>query len=199
MLLRSIGLCCVLGIGSLASMGQMGAGDGKGPASGAAVSPAEAVDSELSLIEREMMGAVRAMPAEKFGFAPSAAIFAPGQTTEYATVRTFAQQATHVAQANYFLFMTISGLKPEVDVRGLSKLTSKDDVVNALAESFAFGHKAVATLTAANAFETVKISEPGLQTRSTLAMFAVAHAFDHYGQMVEYLRMNGIVPPASAK
>ena len=68
------------------------------------VSPAAAMDSELSLIESEMMGAVKAMPAEKFGFAPSAAIFVPGQATEFATVRTFAQQATHVAQANYFFF-----------------------------------------------------------------------------------------------
>lgn len=200
MLLKSIGLGCVLGLGSIVALGQSGAGGAPQQSSaGAVVSPAETIDSELSLIEKEMVGAVKAMPAEKFSFAPSAAIFAPSQTTEFATVRTFAQQATHVAQANYFFFMTISGLKPDVDVRGLTKLTQKDDVVNALAGSFAFGHKAVATLTAANAFETVKVPEPGLQTRSTLAMFAVAHAFDHYGQMVEYLRMNGIVPPASAK
>jgi uncharacterized damage-inducible protein DinB len=60
-------------------------------------------------------------------------------------------------------------------------------------------HKSIATLTVANAFEVVKTPEPGLQTRSTIAMFCVAHANDHYGQMVEYLRMNGIVPPGSAK
>ena len=69
----------------------------------------------------------------------------------------------------------------------------------ALAGSFAFAHKAIATLTPANSFEVVKLEEPGLFTRSTLAEFAVAHANDHYGQMVEYLRMNGLVPPASAK
>lgn len=200
MLLKSIGLGCVLGLGSIVALGQSGAADTvKGSRAGAVVSPAETINSELGLIENEMVGAVKAMPADKFGFAPSAAIFAPSQSTEFATVRTFAQQATHVAQANYFFFMTISGLKPDVDVRGITKLTQKEDVVNALAGSFAFGHKAIATLTAENAFETVKIPEPGIQTRSTLAMFAVAHAFDHYGQMVEYLRMNGIVPPASAK
>jgi uncharacterized damage-inducible protein DinB len=195
--LRMMAAICGLALGSVSAMGQ--AGSAQAPETATLVTPAATVDSELTLIEHEMMGAVKAMPAEKFGFAPSAAIFAPGQTTEFATVRTFAQQATHVAQANYFFFMTISGLKPDVDVRGLAKLTQKDDVVNALAASFAFGHKAIATLTAANAFEVVKIPEPGLQTRSTLATFAVAHAFDHYGQMVEYLRMNGIVPPASAK
>ena len=68
-----------------------------------------------------MMGAVKAMPAEKFGFAPSAAIFVPGQTTEFATVRTFAQQATHVAEANYFFYGTVSGLKPDVDVSGVGE------------------------------------------------------------------------------
>jgi uncharacterized damage-inducible protein DinB len=177
----------------------MNAGTPPGSQAASVLSPAETVDSQLSLLESEMMGAVKAMPAEKFGFAPSAAIFAPSQTTDFATVRTFAQQATHVAQANYFFFMTLSGLKPDVDVRGFAKLTSKDDVVNALAGSFAFGHKAVATLTTANAFESVKVPEPGTYSKATLATFAVAHAFDHYGQMVEYLRMNGIVPPASAK
>jgi uncharacterized damage-inducible protein DinB len=153
----------------------------------------------LSIIESEMMGAVKAMPADKFDFAPSQAIFVPGQKTEFATVRTFAEQATHVAQANYFFYSTVSGLKPDVDMQGLPKLTKKDDVVAALAGSFAFAHKAIATLTPANAFEVVKLPEPGMWTRGTLAAFGVAHAFDHYGQMVEYLRMNGIVPPASAK
>ena len=61
-------------------------------------------------------------------------------------------------------------------------------------ESFAFGHKAVATLTPANSVETVGKNK---RTRLFLATFAAAHAFDHYGQLVEYLRMNGIVPPAS--
>jgi hypothetical protein len=64
---------------------------------------------------------------------------------------------------------------------------------------FAFERKAIATLTPTNSFEVIESSEPGFQTRATLASFGVSHAFDHYGQMVEYLRMNGIMPPASAK
>jgi uncharacterized damage-inducible protein DinB len=172
---------------------------GAGPAAGATATPAASFDSQLDVIESEMMGAVKAMPAEKFDFAPSAAIFASGQKTEFEKVRTFGQQATHVAEANYFFYGVVSGLKPDVDVKGIEKLTKKDDIVAALAGSFAFGHKAMATLTVANAFEVVKSPEPGFQTRATLASFGVSHAFDHYGQMVEYLRMNGIVPPASAK
>ena len=196
--IRWMATCCLLGLGSMMAAGQAG-GTASGPAAGTIAAPGDALDSQLSIIESEMMSAVKAMPADKFDFAPSQAIFVPGQKTEFATVRTFAEQATHVAQANYFFYSTVSGLKPDVDMQGLPKLTKKDDVVAALAGSFAFAHKAIATLTPANAFEVVKLPEPGMWTRGTLAAFGVAHAFDHYGQMVEYLRMNGIVPPASAK
>jgi uncharacterized damage-inducible protein DinB len=198
MSLRLVAACGLLGWGALTAGAQMN-DTAKGPEAGSTATPAAAFDSQLKAIEWEMMGAVKAMPADKFGFAPSAAIFVPGQKTEFATVRTFAQQATHVAEANYFFYGIVSGLKPDVDVQGLEKLSSKDDVVAALAGSFAFAHRAIATLTTANSFEVVKSPEPGFQTRATLAAFGIAHANDHYGQMVEYLRMNGIVPPASAR
>ena len=191
--------CCVVGASAFVAAAQMNTSVAAGPAVGTIATPSAALDSQLNLIEMEMMGAVKAMPADKFGFAPSAAIFVPTQKTEFATVRTFAQQATHVAEANYFFYGIVSGLKPDVDPQAILKLTNKDDVVAALAASFAFAHKAIATLTAANAFEVIKSPEPGFQTRATLASFGVSHGFDHYGQMVEYLRMNGIVPPASAK
>ena len=166
---------------------------------GSKVSPAKAFDSQLSVIESEMMGAVKAMPAEKFGFAPSAAIFVPSQVTKFETVRTFGEQATHVAQANYSFYAIVGGLKPDVDVKAIGKLTKKDDIVKALGDSFAFAHRAIATITPENALELIKSPEPGIGTRLTLASFGVSHGFDHYGQMVVYLRMNGIVPPASAR
>ncbi len=200
MRIRILAIGAVLGIGSLAGVAQTGSVDnGQQPAAGTIATPSQALDSQLTLIEQEMMSAVRAMPAEKYSFAPSSAIFAPSQHTEFQGVRTFAQEATHVAQANYFFYSAISGLKPDADVSAIGKLTRKGDVVAALAGSFNFAHKAIATLTPGNAFEVIKTPEPGLQTRATLAAFGVAHANDHYGQIVEYLRMNGIVPPASAK
>jgi len=195
---RSIIVSCALSM-SLIAMAQAGADATKAPAAPTTVTPAEAMDSALSLIEGEMMGAVKAMPADKYSFAPSASIFVPSQNTEFKTVRTFGQQVAHVAQANYFFFMTLSGMKPDVDVRAIGSLTGKDEAVAALSGSFAFGHKAIATLTAANAFEVLKTPEPGVQTRLTFAGFAISHANDHYGQMIEYLRMNGLVPPASAR
>ena len=198
MRIRILAIGAVMGIGTLAVAAQMGsAGKGMQPAVGTIATPSRAFDSQLSVIEWEMMGAVKAMPAEKFSFAPTTAIFVPGQQTEFQGVRTFAQQATHVAEANYFFYGIVSGLKPDVDVTAIEKLTKKEDVVAALAGSFAFAHKAIATLTPTNAFEVIKSPEPGFQTRATLASFGISHCWDHYGQMVIYLRMNGLVPPAS--
>ena len=198
MQIRWIAACCLLGLGSLAAVAQTGDA-ANGPAAGTIATPAYALDAQLSVIEFEMMGAVKAMPAEKFSFAPSAAIFVPTQKTEFGTVRTFTQQATHVAEANYFFAALVTSQQPDPKVRAVEKLTNKDDVVAALADSFAAAHKAFATLTPANAFEVIKSPEPGFATRATLSGFLIAHANDHYGQMIEYLRMNGIVPPASAK
>ena len=81
-------------------------------------------------------------------------------------------------------------------MKAIGKMTSKDDCVKALADSFAFAHRAIATITTANAFEAIKGAD-GVHTRVAVAGFIAAHGFDHYGQMVEYLRMNGVLPPGS--
>ena len=166
------------------------------PSLGSQADPGQSYNSLMSMFESEMMGAVKAMPEDKFNFAPASALFVPAQKTSFEKVRTFADQARHVAQANYFFYASQSGLKPDADVRAIGNLKSKDEIVAALAASFVFAHKAIATLTAANANKVIKGAD-GVQTRATLAAFGIAHGFDHYGQMVVYLRMNGIVPPAS--
>ena len=164
------------------------------PAQGVKVEPAKAVDTLIGILEAEMVPAAKAMPADKYSFAPSSSAI-PG--AKYDGVRTFAGEVKHVAQANYFFYGTASGMKPDVDVKAIASLTGKDEIVGALEKSFAFAHKAAAMLTTANAFEAVEVD--GHQTRVTAQAFGVAHGYDHYGQMVEYLRMNGIVPPASQK
>jgi uncharacterized damage-inducible protein DinB len=175
---------------------------GKAPAiaPGTMISPAKSFNATLSGFESEMMGVVKAMPAEKYSFAPSAAIFKEDQKTDYLSpdnkgVRSFGAMVAHVAQVNYMLAGQLSGMKPDVDVKAIGSMTDKDKLVAALDASFAFAHKAIGTLTPQNAFESVR----GDQTRASLAGYVVAHGFDHYGQLVEYLRMNGIVPPASRK
>jgi hypothetical protein len=178
--------------GAVGMQAQMG---GAASAAKTPVDPAKSFDAGLSSFEKELVPLAEAMPADKYDFAPSAAIFVPSQMTEYKGVRSFGAMVIHLAQANYFYGGALSGLKPDVDVKALSNLKSKDEIVAALKASFVFAHKAIATLTVANAFDGVR----GDQTRASLAGGVVAHGFDHYGQLVEYLRMNGIVPPASRK
>jgi hypothetical protein len=164
-------------------------------APGAMIDPAKSFDASLSEFEEEMMGLAKAMPADKYDFAPSAALFAAGHTTEYSGVRSFGAMVLHIASANYYYAGALSGMKPDVDMKGLESITGKDKIVAALEASFVFTHKAIGTLTMQNAFESVH----GTHTRASLAGGVVAHGYDHYGQLVEYLRMNGIVPPASKK
>lgn len=188
-----------LGMASLAFGQSQKGGESSSGATSTQVSPSESVNALLGLVEGQMMDLVRAMPAGRYDFAPVAPIFAPSQRTDFAGVRTFGALAIHVAQANYGLGATINGTKPDVDVAALASLKSKDQIVDALAASFVFVHKAVDTLTPDNAFQRVSVPLPGPVTRSTLASFIAAHASNEYGQMVEYLRMNGIVPPGTQK
>lgn len=197
MRLRIVAAGIVLGMCSLSAMAQANTGTAAAKAAiGATTEPSKALDDMLNVFEQDVMGVVKAMPAEKYSFAPSAAIFAPTQTAKFDTVRTFAQQAIHLTEANYFFYGAVSGVKPDVDRKALDAMTKKEDIVAALAASFVFAHKAIATITPENAFVTIKGAD-GLQTRATVAAFGVAHGYDHYGQLVEYLRMNGIVPPGS--
>jgi hypothetical protein len=162
-------------------------------APGAPVDPAKTLDAALSRVETLWMGAAQAMPADKYNFAPTPAIFAPSQKVQYDGVRTFAQIVTHTIQGNYQYFSMVGGIKPDVDTKAIGDLKSKDDIVKALAATFAFAHKAVANVTAANAFQSVR----GPQTPVSMFAGAIGHAEDEYGQAIEYLRMNAIVPPAS--
>jgi hypothetical protein len=155
---------------------------------------ASTVEREISAIEKQIVEAAEAMPEDKFNFSPES-LKIPGG--EYKGVRTFAVQVKHVATSNYFIWSPLTGDKlPEglKDGNGPENLKTKADIIKFLKDSFALGHKAAATLTAQNMLQTPEHSK---SPRLYLATFAVAHAYDHYGQMVEYLRMNGIVPPAS--
>jgi hypothetical protein len=155
---------------------------------------ATSVDDEISAIEKQFVDAAEAMPEARFDFSPQSLAI---PQSEYAGVRTFALQVKHVAASNYALWSPLTGDSIPDDFKGGNgpeRVNSKADVMQFLKDSFVLGHRAAATLTAGNMLEF-----PGRSTSSRfhLATFGVAHAYDHYGQIVEYLRMNGIVPPAS--
>src|SRR2546430_1924955 len=173
------------------------------PAAGASASPStpptisSAIDREISIVEKEIVEAAEAMPEDKFDFSPQK-LNIPG--SDYKGVRTFGQQLKHVAASNYLIWSPITGEKaPNTvnDGKGPDNMTVKADIIKYLKDSFAFGHKAVATLNASNLVQPITRNNKPPTTRLFLATFAPAHAFDHYGQIVEYLRMNGIIPPAS--
>lgn len=151
------------------------------------------MDRSLKPVEGEFVPAADAMPEDKYSFAPS--------NGEFKGVRTFAQQIKHVAAVNYLIGAAILEEKPPVDTGGESgpdSMTSKADIMKYLKDSFAYLHKALASINESN--QTAEMKNPfgdGKTTKLGFATVALWHPFDHYGQMVEYLRMNGIIPPAS--
>jgi uncharacterized damage-inducible protein DinB len=153
----------------------------------------QVLDGDVAMIEGELVPAAEAMPEDKYGFAPTGG--------EFKGVRTFADQVKHVAAVNYLVGAAILGEKPPVDTGGESgpaTMKSKADIVAFAKASFEYAHKAVASITPANATEPVKSPFGDNQTtRLGLANVFAWHGFDHYGQMAVYLRSNGIVPPAS--
>lgn len=153
----------------------------------------EAVDRTMSGVEGEFVSAAEAMPEDKYGFAPTSG--------EFKGVRTFAQQVKHVAAVNYILGAAILGEKPPVEIggeNGPDTIKTKADIVKFVKDSFAYTHKASQSVTEKNMADVV--ASPfgsGKTSRTSLVLIMFGHPFDHYGQMVEYMRMNGIVPPAS--
>jgi len=155
------------------------------------ISPAESFNALLGQMEKEVVGAADAMPADKFDFTPSG----PG---ELKGVRSFSGQVKHLAESNYEFFEGW-GIPGAVDSKTIEALKSKDDIMNALRDSYKFAHAAVSSITGENAFLSLPWPEAYKATRASTAAFCMAHSMDHYGQLALYLRMNGIIPPASRK
>ena len=161
----------------------------------AAPDPAKQLSGIVQRFENNLMALAKAMPADKYNFAPSSADFKSGSPAKFDTVRTFAQQLTHVAGMS-FQFYAPFGLKPDadVDVKNLNNITNKDDVLKVLQESFDYQNKTIATLTPENAFTP---QGPRNTTLISAILVVLNDDGDHYGQLVEYGRMNGVIPPAT--
>jgi len=153
----------------------------------------EIMDKALNPAEGEIVPAAEAMPEDKYSFAPTGG--------EFKGVRTYAQQIKHIAAVNYIVGAAVLEEKPPVDVSGESgpdSMTSKADIMKYLKDSFAYSRKALKSINEKNQADQVKSPfGEGKTSRLGIATLLLWHPFDHYGQMVEYLRMNNIVPPAS--
>jgi uncharacterized damage-inducible protein DinB len=143
------------------------------------------------MIQRSFTSAAEAMPEDKWAFAPRDGAFKGA--------RTFAEQVKHVACANYAFFMEIEKKTPPegCEKGGPSPASTKAELTKYLADSFTYAAGVLATMTPENALEAAGGPYGGQSTRLGLTTLAVWHASDHYGQIVVYLRMNNIVPPAS--
>ena len=175
--------CCLMAAATSIALAQTPAP--AKPAVGTVMSPAQTYGSVLSIMEKQFVSAAEAMPEDKYNFAPAPTL------GEFKGVRSFGDQVKHVAETNGYFFHDPT--KPMVDNSpNIEKLKTKAEIVQALKDSFVQAHAYVDSITAENAFV---MTEHG--TRAGMAAFGVAHLMDHYGQLVVYLRMNGIVPPAS--
>ncbi len=155
---------------------------------------ADALDSWIMRVETMVVAGADAMPADKYSFAP------PATMGDFAGVRTFAQQVKHLSANNHRMAALILLQKPTAEQEnetGPDSVKTKAEIMVYLKESFAALHKAVATINARNVVEPIPSPSEWQKTRISFAEDIVAHDMNHYGQMVEYLRMNGIIPPES--
>jgi hypothetical protein len=152
-----------------------------------------AIMDNWSFMQKEVIGVADAMPADKYSFAPTNGAFTG--------VRTFAEQVKHVACANFAFFNEMEGVAPPPDCEkggpDPNTMKTKAELMKYLRDSYDYSNKVIAKLTPQSMLDGVEGRYAGPNTKIGMVMAAVWHATDHYGQMVEYLRMNGIVPPGS--
>ena len=153
----------------------------------------QVLNHNIAGVESEFVPAAEAMPEEKYAFVPT--------NGEFKSVRTFAEQVKHVAAVNYMVGAAILEEKSPVELggeNGPEAIKSKADIVKFLKDSFVYVHKALTSANESNLLKPIKSPfGDGKTNRLALSTLIAAHCFDHYGQMVVYLRMNSIVPPAS--
>ena len=143
-----------------------------------------------SSIRRNLAEAAEAMPAENYAFKPTP------------QVRSFAQLIGHVTNAN-LLFCSAAKGAPFPAKSNAETLTTKEAAVKALSDSLAYCDAVYQETTDANFGERASISgfgnKPTETTRGATLMFNTTHNNEHYGNIVVYLRLKGIVPPSTAR
>jgi uncharacterized damage-inducible protein DinB len=136
-----------------------------------------------SFVSSAVVGAAQKMPEENYSFKP---------TPE---VRTFGQLVGHVADASYmFCSQAIGESNPAKDIEKTK--TPKADLVAALKDGVAYCNKAFDSMTDVKGSQMVKLFNFDI-AKLTLFSINTAHTDEHYGNMVTYLRLKGIVPPTS--
>ena len=140
------------------------------------------------------------MPAEKYSYRPSpgdyGGVFPGYGPTE---LRTFGEQVKHVACSNFGFSAELDGKTPppDCDKGGPSPAKTREELIVYLRDSFKALKKSLGAITTKNMFDPIEGPYAGPETRLGMSSVAIWHVADHYGQLVLYMRLNGIVPPAS--
>ena len=153
-----------------------------------------AVERQFKKIESDIVSTAQTMPEAQFNFTPDNLHI---KNAEFKGVRTFAGQIMHLATDNILIWSSITGdsVRGDIeDVNGPKSIKSKAEILKYLKSSFDLGRKAMSMLTEKNAMDMIEFRGRNLP-RLDLVFYALTHANEHYGQMVVYLRMCGIVPP----
>ena len=134
-------------------------------------------------MKKILLRAAESMPEENYGYKPTD------------TVRSFGQVIGHVADSQYMFCSIVRGEKNPAPSIEKTK-TSKADLIAALTDAFAYCDKAYDGMTDAAATQMVKLHGSEAPKLGVLTVIAV-HSVEHYGNLVTYMRMKGIVPPTS--
>ena len=153
---------------------------------------AKMYEHQVELVENDVLSLARAMPADRYGFVP--------KEGNFKDVRTFGEQIKHLAT---MIYMTAalsmkerSPYGPGTNNNGPDEVRTKDQIIEYLQASLAYARKASTALTVENHLDPVPTYFGPMPRADVLAGVAY-HSFNHYGQMVVYARMNGVVPPGS--
>jgi hypothetical protein len=149
---------------------------------------------QVDLVEHDLVSLAEAMPADKYSFRPSG--------EKFGDVRTFGEQVKHAAT---MIFMTAaivlqekSPYGPETNDNGPDDIQGKAQIVDYLKRSIGYARRAMSSLTEANHLDPLN-TYFGVQSRIEVAAGVANHSYNHYGQMVVYARMCGVVPPSSQR
>ncbi|HEY6248942.1 MAG TPA: DinB family protein [Candidatus Angelobacter sp.] len=151
----------------------------------------ESFDRSVSSAESALLRVAVAMPEDKYNFAPV--------NGEFKGVRTFAQMVKHVAVDQYVdaaaLLKEKTPIDPGTHMNGPDSIRTKAEILKFLQDGFTYMHRAIHTVNQKNLMELVKFDQVNIP-RLSIVSSAISHPWDHYGQLIEYLRMNGIDPQA---
>jgi uncharacterized damage-inducible protein DinB len=184
-------LLLALALGCFTASGALAQTTGAGYADALSPSLASVGKAMHATIRRDLAEAAERMPAEEYGFQPTP------------QVRTFGQLVGHVINANLFFCSQAGGERLPAAVN-YERVTSKPELVKALNESLALCDRAYERTTDANFNEPVEMAAgvgmgPAKTVRGAILVFNVAHNNEHYGNIVVYMRLKGLVPPSTAR